>query len=165
MSGSEEKGKAREDGGWLHVFSDGAARGNPGPAGIGGRALDERGRLLVEVCDFLGGTTNNVAEYYALIRILEESGGLGYRRVKIHTDSELLANQLTGGFKVKSAALKPLLGRLKSLLSGFTRVEVESIPREKNTACDAIANRAIEEGLAGRKRAILEPGDRGFFDE
>jgi ribonuclease HI len=151
------------EGNWLHVYSDGAARGNPGPAGIGGRVIEEPGRVLIVVSEYLGEATNNVAEYQALIRVLEKAAGLEYERVRVHTDSELLANQVTGGFRVKSEALKPLLARIKVLLAGFRQVEVEYIPREKNIACDALANRAIDDGLAGLKKPILESGEGTLF--
>ena len=162
MSTGAERGK-KAAGGWLYIYSDGAARGNPGPAGVGGQVKDGSGRVLLEVSEYLGEATNNVAEYHALIRILEKAGGLGYERVRIRTDSELLANQVTGGFKVKSSSLKPLLARIKALLAGFRHVEVEYIPREKNFACDALANRAIDEGLSGLKEPILEPGEGALF--
>ena len=98
-----------------------------------------------------------------MIHVLEKARELGYEGVSIHTDSELLANQVTGGFRVKSMALKPLLGTIKALLAGFRQVEVEYIPREKNIACDALANRAIDEGLAGEKKPVLEPGEGTLF--
>ena len=163
MSVSEKARHSRAAMGWLSVYSDGAARGNPGPAGIGGQAKDESGKLLLEVSEFLSEATCNVAEYYALIAILEAGKGLGYDRVRVYTDSELLANQVTGIYKVKSKTLRPLHHRVKALLEGFQAVEVEHIPREKNTACDALANRAIDEGLSGVGKAVLEPGDEGLF--
>lgn len=159
---SKPRGESKENK-WLHVYSDGAARGNPGPAGAGGQVRDQDGKLLVEISDFLGETTNNVAEYLALIRILGASADLGYRRLKIHTDSELLAQQLTGGFKVKSKALRPLLGKLKLILAGYRYVEVEHIPREKNYECDALANRAIDEGLSGLKKPVLHGESETLF--
>ena len=142
--------------GFLNVCSDGASRGNPGPAGAGGMARDESGRVLARVSDFLGVTTNNVAEYVALIRILEESCDLGYENVRITLDSDLVVNQVRGGFKVKSKSLAPLLSRVKSLLSTYRVVEVEHIPREKNTECDGLANKAIDDGLAGRKQPVIQ---------
>lgn len=148
--------------GWLAVWSDGAARGNPGPAGAGGVAKDEDGQVLVEVAEYLGETTNNVAEYHALILVLERAAGLGFRKVRLHTDSELVANQVMGGFKVKSAALKPLVGRVKALLEPYRELQVERVPREKNTECDRLANLAIDEGLAGLKRPLLS-GDETLF--
>ena len=163
MSGVSSAPGPGGSGGWLYIYSDGASRGNPGPAGAGGQVIDENGGLLLEVCRFLGETTSNVAEYHALIFTLEAAGGLGYQRVRIRTDSQLLANQVTGGFRVKSKALKPLHQRVTALLKGFRAVEVEHIPREKNTACDALANRAIDEGLAGVQQPVLGPGDETLF--
>lgn len=149
--------------GLLSVYSDGASRGNPGPAGIGGRALDERGKVVAEVREYLGEATNNVAEYHGLIRILEEVSTLGFDRVRVFTDSTLMANQITGGFRVKSKDLKPLVGKVLTLLDGFRSVQVEHIPREKNTECDTLANRAIDEGLAGERKPILEREGDSLF--
>jgi ribonuclease HI len=148
---------------WLEVRSDGASRGNPGPAGAGGLARDPRGRVLAKVSDYLGVTTSNVAEYHALIRILEESGALGFENVRISLDSKLVVNQVRGGFKVKSEALVPLFARVKTLLSSYRGVEVVHVPREKNTECDALANRAIDDGLAGRKQPIIEVEKESLF--
>lgn len=147
----------------LEVYSDGASRGNPGPAGIGGVARDSSGRMVTSVLAYLGETTNNVAEYHALIAILEDVKGLGYDRVRVNTDSELVANQVSGGFKVKSQALRPLVARVRALLEPYSRVEVRHIPREKNYECDALANRAIDEGLAGSREQVLAPGDDALF--
>ena len=158
MTGRSKKRERCGGGTWLHVYSDGAARGNPGPAGIGGVAKNERGTVVVEVSEYLGDATNNVAEYHALIRILEECAGRGYECVKVYTDSELMANQVTGGFKVKSKALRPLHAGVKALLEGYREVQVEHIPREKNIECDGLANIAIDEGLAGRRGPILKTG-------
>lgn len=150
-------------GGQLEVYSDGASRGNPGPAGAGGLARDAGGRPVARVFEYLGETTNNVAEYYALIGILEEVKDLGYTRVRVNTDSELVANQVSGGFKVKSAALRPLVARVRGLLEPYSRVEVRHIPREKNYECDALANRAIDEGLAGSRDPVLPAADDPLF--
>ncbi len=163
MSTREKARGPTAPGSWLYVYSDGGSRGNPGPAGIGGQAKDESGNLLLEVCEFLGEATSNVAEYHALIAVLEACGGLGYDRVRVRTDSELLANQITGVYKVKSKALRPLHYRVKALLDGFRAVEVEHVPREKNNPCDVLANRAIDEGLSGVLKAVLQPGDKGLF--
>ena len=154
---------AEEKDGWLLLYSDGAARGNPGPAGIGGQALDEAGALLLEVSEFLGEATNNVAEYWALARLLELAGELGYSKVRIHTDSDLLANQVAGGYRVRSPSLKPLAARIKGMLEGYRAVEVVHIPREKNYKCDALANEAIEGGLAGRVKPLLGEEESSLF--
>lgn len=162
MTAPGEGVKPARNPGWLEICSDGASRGNPGPAGAGGQAKDENGRVLAEVSDFLGVATNNEAEYYALIRILEESAGLGYGKARLRLDSELVANQLTGGYRVKSRRLMPLLSRAKSLLAAFDEVEVTCVPREQNRDCDALANRAVDEWLAGNREPIIERDDSLF---
>jgi ribonuclease HI len=163
MNVPEESDTGHRPPGCLQVYSDGAARGNPGPAGIGGQALGPDGELLMEIHEYLGETTNNVAEYSALIRILEAAAGLGYSCLEVHTDSELLANQVTGGFKVKSALLKPLAARVKGLFEAYREVQVEHIPRAKNNECDRLANMAIDQGLAGLLEPILDDEDDALF--
>ncbi|MHB8896366.1 MAG: ribonuclease HI family protein [Candidatus Geothermincolia bacterium] len=153
----------RAAGDWLRVCTDGAARGNPGPAGAGAQALDPSGEVVVEISEFLGHATNNVAEYYALIMILEASRHLGYSRLKVFTDSQLMANQITGGYRVKNHGLKPLAARVKALLDEYREVEVQYIPRAKNTACDALANKAVDEGLQGLKEPLLTTEDERLF--
>lgn len=162
MSGIEE-GEPTGKAGWLYVYSDGASRGNPGPAGAGGLAKDARGRVLARVSDFLDVRTNNVAEYLALIRILEQSAGLGYRKVRIRLDSELVVNQLAGGFRVKSGNLKPLVARARTLLAAYDEVEVGHVPREKNYECDALANRAIDEWPAGNAEPVPDDETGSLF--
>lgn len=148
---------------WLRVYSDGAARDNPGPAGAGAQARDEEGRVLVEISEFLGRATNNQAEYHALILVLEAARRLGYSKIKVFTDSQLVANQVTGGYRVKNAGLKPLAARAKALLDEYREVEVQYIPREKNIECDALANKAVDEGLLGLKEPAVIPPDEPLF--
>jgi ribonuclease HI len=148
---------------WLKVSSDGASRNNPGPAGAGGQALDPEGNVILEVSEFLGRATNNVAEYHALIMVLEASRDLGYTRIKVFTDSQLVANQVTGGFKVKHPGLRPLVARARALLDEYREVEVQYVPREKNIECDALANKAIDEGLLGLKEPVLKPEEDSLF--
>lgn len=136
---------------WLYIYSDGASRGNPGPAGIGGLAKAGDGEVLKEVCEYLGTTTNNVAEYQALIRILEESRSLGYQKIKIRTDSELVANQIKGLYKVKSRNVIPMIAKVRILLERYGEVEVRSIPRNENSECDKLANMAVDAGISGGK--------------
>lgn len=136
---------------WLYVYSDGGSRGNPGPAGIGGLAKTGKDEVLVEVCEYIGTATNNVAEYQALIRILEECRGLVYKNIKIRTDSELVANQVKGLYKVKSKNVIPMVARVRSLLEPYREVQVMSIPRNENAECDKLANIAIDGGLRGEK--------------
>jgi ribonuclease HI len=148
---------------WLRVYSDGASRSNPGPAGVGAQAIDRHGTVVAEVSEFLGRATNNVAEYQALILILEAVRHMGYRRLKVFTDSQLMANQITGGYRVKNQGLKPLAARVKALLDEYRNVEVQYIPRAKNTACDALANKAIDEGLKGLKEPVLTTEEEQLF--
>ena len=147
----------------LNTFSDGGARLNPGPAGAGGLALTDDGRLIAEVCEYLGPATNNVAEYYAMILILEAVAGVGFSRVRVHTDSTLVANQVKGSWRIKDDKLKPLVGRVRTLLEPYREVEVKYIPREKNSECDALATKAIDEGLEGLKEPLLGSNDETLF--
>jgi ribonuclease HI len=164
-SGSDLSVDMRQNAGapWLIVHTDGASRNNPGPAGAGATARDEDGNLLLEVSEFLGKATNNVAEYYALILMLEACRELQYSRLRVYTDSQLMANQVTGGFRVKHKGLQPLAARVSSLFEDYSEVEVQYIPREKNTECDALANKAIDDGLLGLKEPLLGSGDSTLF--
>ena len=119
--------------------------------------------MVAEVCEYLGTATNNVAEYYALILILEAVAEAGFRRVKVHTDSTLVANQVKGSWRIKDDKLKPLVGRVRTLLEPYREVEVKYIPREKNSECDALATQAIDEGLLGLKEPLLGPTDETLF--
>lgn len=156
-----EPAKAADD--WVTVYSDGAARGNPGPAGAGARATDPSGQVVAEVSEYLGKATNNVAEYQALILGLQAVKDLGFGRIRVFTDSDLMANQVTGAYKVKNEGLKPLVAKARALLGAYREVEVQYIPREKNTACDKLANEAIDAGLEGLKEPIASAGDETLF--
>jgi len=128
----------------LVIYADGAARGNPGPAGIGVVIEDERGRILKEVSQFVGRKTNNQAEYMALIQGLEEAAEYQADAVQVRLDSELLVNQLKGEYKVKSPLLKPLRNHAQRLLARYKVVGIEHIERQYNRAADRLANRAID---------------------
>ena len=128
----------------LIIHSDGASKGNPGDAGIGVVVSAEDGAVLREVAEYIGETTNNAAEYAALIRGLREAAQLGATMVEISTDSELLARQLTGVYKVKSETLKPLHHEAVSLMRCFASAGVTHVPRELNKRADQLANKAIE---------------------
>jgi ribonuclease HI len=130
------------------INCDGAARGNPGPAGAGAVVVDESGAVLAEVAEGLGETTNNVAEYTAVIRGLEEAKRLGAREVLLRSDSQLLINQLTGRYRVKAPHLQPLHRRVRDLMRAFTRVDLEHVPRERNVAADQLANLGVDRWLA-----------------
>ena len=128
----------------LIIYADGAARGNPGPAGIGVVIEDERGRVLKELSQFVGRKTNNQAEYMALIQGLEAAAEYQADAVQLRLDSELLVRQLRGEYKVKSPLLKPLRNRAQELLARYKVVGIEHIERQYNRAADRLANRAID---------------------
>jgi len=130
------------------INCDGAARGNPGPAGAGAVVVAEDGTVLAEVAEGLGETTNNVAEYTAVIRGLEEAQRLGASEVLLRSDSQLLINQLTGRYRVKAPHLQPLYRRVRDLIRSFDRVDLEHVPRERNVAADALANLGVDRWLA-----------------
>jgi ribonuclease HI len=123
---------------------DGGARGNPGPSGIGIVITDEQGGELARANDYIGVATNNVAEYRALLLGLERARALGAREVALVNDSQLVARQLTGEYRVKKPDLRPLLERALAALSEFDRWTVRSVPREQNEIADELVNEAID---------------------
>jgi ribonuclease HI len=129
------------------LFTDGAARGNPGPAGAGAVIVNADGHVVAKVGKFLGESTNNVAEYMGLILGLKRAKAMGIKEIEVCSDSELLVKQLAGEYAVKADHLRPLHDEAKQLLQGFTWVEVRHIPREENGQADAMSNRAIDERL------------------
>lgn len=125
------------------IYSDGASKGNPGDAGIGVVISDDEGTPVREIGEYIGTTTNNVAEYKALIRGLQECLDLGATAVEISTDSELLARQISGVYKVKSDNLKPLYAEVMSILRRFESVKVSHVMREFNKRADELANQGV----------------------
>ena len=130
----------------LVLYADGAARGNPGPAGAGAVLFDERGAIVAELARPLGHATNNVAEYSALILGLEEAKRRGATGVDVRMDSKLVVQQMRGLWRIKHPGLKPLALRAGALLASFTEREIRHVPREDNAAADLLSNRAIDEG-------------------
>jgi ribonuclease HI len=130
----------------LVVHVDGGARGNPGPAAIGVVVADADGNVLDELAETIGVATNNVAEYQALLRGVEWARGLGADELQIVNDSELVARQLTGAYKVKHPAMKPLYQEAIASLRAFKRWEIRSVPREQNSRADELVNRALDAG-------------------
>jgi len=126
------------------IFTDGASRGNPGPAAIGVIIKDEKGNLIGTISRCLGATTNNRAEYQAVIAALEKAGSLGARQVVLYSDSELLVKQINGRYKIKHAALRPLYQEVVRLAGRLESFKINCIPRERNKAADALANRALD---------------------
>jgi ribonuclease HI len=140
--GSDSAGKV------VRVFSDGAARGNPGPAGAGAVLTDTSGRVLARLGRYLGRQTNNVAEYQGLLLGLQHAQELGYRAVEVRADSQLLIRQLKGEYAVRHAGLKPLHAEALRLLRGFDKVDLKHVPREENALADEMSNRAIDEEMS-----------------
>jgi ribonuclease HI len=128
----------------LVVHVDGGARGNPGPAAIGVVISDREGRVLDELGERIGIATNNVAEYQALLRGLERARSLGAEEVQIVNDSQLVARQLSGAYKVKHPAMKPLYEQAVKALRSFERWQIQSVPREENARADALVNAALD---------------------
>lgn len=128
----------------LVVHVDGGARGNPGPAAIGVVLSDADGGVVEQLGEPIGETTNNVAEYRALLRGLERAQALGADEVEVVGDSELVAKQVTGQYKVKHAGLRPLHAEALHALAGFERWRVRTVPRAQNAAADALVNAALD---------------------
>jgi ribonuclease HI len=128
----------------LRVFTDGAARGNPGPAGLGVVIEDEHGMRLRGLHRWLGVATNNEAEYHALIEGLKAVAEWKPDRLEVYLDSKLVVEQVNGRWKVKEARLQALQSKAKELLAGFPEVEIRHVERERNKAADALANQAID---------------------
>jgi len=128
----------------VQIYSDGAARGNPGPAGIG-VVVKHGNKTIAEVAEYLGKTTNNIAEYLAFIRGLEEALACGAKEVECYADSELLVRQINGEYRVKNEGLVPLFHHAESLLKRFTHHKVIHIRREKNEEADRLSNQGIDD--------------------
>lgn len=130
----------------IDLYIDGGARGNPGPAGIGAVIFDDKNKKIREFSKYIGVATNNIAEYNALIYGLQEALIVRADTIRIFLDSELIAQQLKGEFRVKNAELKPLFEQALHLLSGFKKFEIINISREKNKDADKLVNKAINLG-------------------
>lgn len=131
----------------LTIFTDGGARGNPGPAGIGAVAYGESQETVFEISEYLGETTNNQAEYRAVIRALEEAKKHDSEELDFYLDSELVVKQLNREYKVKNQDLAPLFLKIYNLTMGFKKVKFSHIPREKNKEADKLANLAMDRGI------------------
>ena len=129
------------------LYSDGAARGNPGPAGAGAVIINADGHVVAKIGKFLGDNTNNYAEYMGLILGLKRAKAMGIKELDVFSDSELVVKQLSGEYAVRAENLRPLHEEARSLLQGFGEVKVRYIPREENEQADLMSNRAIDERL------------------
>ena len=126
------------------IYTDGASRGNPGPSAIGVLIKDETGATLAQISLRLGVTTNNQAEYRAIIAGLEKAITLGAKNVSMKSDSELVVEQINGRYKVKNAALRPLYLKVVQLIGSLESFSICYIPRAQNAAADALANKALD---------------------
>lgn len=128
----------------LIINTDGGARGNPGPAGIGLVIKDEAGQLVYSFGGYIGETTNNVAEYSALVKALEESFNLGGTDLRIQMDSELIVKQMTGVYKIKEPTLQELASKALTILNKFNSYSFVHVRREFNKEADALVNKALD---------------------
>jgi ribonuclease HI len=127
----------------ISLYIDGASRGNPGPAGIGVLILDDKGKKIKEFYKYIGLTTNNIAEYSALIYGLDEALILKADEVILNVDSELVAKQLNGEYRVKDENIRLFFDKALHILKSFKSFEVNHIDRSKNKEADKLANKAI----------------------
>jgi ribonuclease HI len=128
----------------LVVHVDGGARGNPGPAAAGAVLSTPDGDVLDEASEFLGTATNNVAEYRGLLLGLARARALGATEVEVVNDSELVAKQINGAYKVKHPAMKPLYREAMAALREFEGWSIRSVPRAQNAGADALVNQALD---------------------
>ena len=135
----------------LVIYSDGASKGNPGDAGIGVVISTPEGEVVREIAEYIGTATNNYAEYCALIRGVREAIDLDATSIELRTDSELLARQLAGVYKVKSPNLQPLHQEAVSLLRCFASVSISHVVRELNKRADELANEGIKKHRDSQK--------------
>lgn len=135
----------------VRIYTDGGSRGNPGPSGIGAAIHvmhdREEGETIATVAEFLGKTTNNQAEYTAIIRGLEEAKKLGAEEVEMVMDSELAVKQLNGEYRVKNPDLAKRFLEVYNLRQQFKKVTFRHVRREKNTEADGLVNIAIDKAL------------------
>lgn len=128
----------------LTLYTDGAARGNPGPAGAGVSIRDESGREIDQVSEYLGEATNNVAEYSAMVMGLERAAEMGATEVEVRADSELIVKQMRGEYRVRNRGLIPFYERACALERKFASVAYVHVRRNENGDADRLANLAID---------------------
>ncbi len=134
------------------IYIDGASKGNPGPAGVG-VIICQDGRVLKNISNYIGNTTNNFAEYTALIYALQEALIINADELNINTDSQLLYRQLKGEYKVKSPNIIGLYNQALHIMSAFKKVSINHIPREMNRGADKLATQAVRQAL--RNKVLL----------
>ena len=130
----------------LIIFTDGGSRGNPGPAGSGAIIYDTNKKVIAEISEFLGVTTNNQAEYRAILAAIKKAVALGASEAEFYMDSELAVKQLNREYKVKNKDLAPLFLAIYNLTLSFKKITFTHIPRERNKEADRLANEAMDRG-------------------
>lgn len=128
----------------LTIYTDGGARGNPGPAGIGAVLKNEKGKIIAEISEYIGEATNNQAEYRAVISAIERAKRLGAKEIEFFLDSELVVKQLNREYKVKNKELAPLFVQIYNAVLSFKKVSFNHVRREMNQEADALANKAMD---------------------
>ncbi len=128
------------------IFTDGASRGNPGPAAIGAVLRDTEGKIITQISQCIGRTTNNQAEYRAIIVALEKALELGATHVELNSDSELVVRQINGIYRVKNDELKPVHRQVKQLQSRLQDFTITHIPRNRNKEADKLTKKALNSG-------------------
>ena len=131
----------------LYIYTDGGSRGNAGPSGIGVIIQDSKRKKIKEISKYIGEATNNIAEYNALLHGLEEADEKKASDIVVYMDSELLVRQLSGEYRVKDEAMRPLFEKALAILKRFDSFEIKHVAREKNREADKLVNKAIN--LAG----------------
>ncbi len=144
---------------WITAFCDGGSRGNPGPAGYGVSIEGPDGKKVAELSEFIGKTTNNVAEYSGLLAAVEFAVREGHRRLRVVSDSELMVKQIQGRYKVNSPDLRPLYEEAKRRIARLDGFRIEHVLRGKNKNADRLANLAMDKGM-GRSPAPAATGTR-----
>lgn len=129
----------------IKIYTDGGARGNPGPAAAAAILLNEAGEEIAREAKYMGTATNNQAEYTAVLLGLEKAEALSVKKVTVFMDSELVVKQLSGEYKVKNAELAKLFVRVWNLTRKFDRVDFHHVRREYNQTADALVNQTIDE--------------------
>jgi len=153
------RGKRVGSPGATRIHIDGAARGNPGPAGVGILIMGPDGQVVERIHRSIGEATNNVAEYRALLLALERARELGCSEIEVYSDSELLVRQLQGRYQVKHPVLRVLHAKARDRIAGFRRFDITHVPREENVEADALANRGIQEAARPVRRGTRsDPG-------
>jgi probable phosphoglycerate mutase len=137
---------------------DGGSRGNPGPAAYGVSIETKQGEPVTAFARFLGRTTNNFAEYQGLLAALDFALTQGYPRLRVLTDSELMARQISGQYKVRSPDLKPLYDKAREMIARLESFSIRHVYREQNREADRLANQAMDEAERGAGSKPLSPG-------